>query len=104
MKKMCGSDIFIIVYKKRKFWVISGQKQIPVLKQPPYSPDGLYDVSCLQNQISLKGSHFGEWIENFQINVMTMLKCLSEHDFQHCFCAWQRLWNAWINSESKYML
>jgi len=31
-----------------------------------------------------------------------LLKVLSKNDFKHCFQAWQRHWNACVQSEGKY--
>jgi transposase len=62
------------------------EKSIPVVPQPPYSPDlspcDFFLFPRLKNH--LKGRHFGT-LDNIQKNVTDELKGIPAEAFQHCY-------------------
>ena len=71
------------------FWQ---KKNIPVVPQPPYSPDlspcDFFLFPRLKNY--LKGRHFGT-LDNIQKSVTDELKGIPAEAFQHCYERKQRL-------------
>ena len=67
-------------------WEFLEKKNIPVLPQPPYSPDlapcDFYLFPKLKSK--LKGHQFGT-MENIQKIVTDELNTLTENDFQYCY-------------------
>jgi transposase len=65
------------------FWK---KKSIPVVPQPPYSPDispcDFFLFPWLKNH--LKGRHFGT-LDNIQKSVTDELKGIPAESFQHCY-------------------
>jgi len=81
------------------FW----RKKIPVLPQPPYSPDlapcDFYLFPKLK--LKLKGHRFGT-IEQIQKIVTDNLNTLTENDFQYCCEQWKKRWNRRVSSQGSY--
>lgn len=77
--------------------------QIPVLPQPPYSPDiapaDFYLFPKLK--FSLKGHRFDS-IEDIQANTEKVLNTLKKEHFQECFQKWKHRWNRCVQSEGDY--
>uniref|UniRef100_A0A8C4QZV8 Mos1 transposase HTH domain-containing protein n=1 Tax=Eptatretus burgeri TaxID=7764 RepID=A0A8C4QZV8_EPTBU len=78
-------------------------KQITVLEHPPYSPDLAPCDFFLFPRLKtpMKGTHFAS-VEEIQRAVTNELNGLSDNDFQGCFKAWQRRWQACIDSQGDY--
>jgi hypothetical protein len=66
--------------------VIFGQKYIPVLEHTLYLPDLVPSDFCIPETKILKGCQV-ESFEEIQNNLMTVVKGLSNNDFQQCFQA-----------------
>ena len=64
----------------------STEKGIPVVPQPPHSPDlSLCDFFLFSKlKFHLKGRHFGT-VDNIQTVATEQLRALSHEDFQHCY-------------------
>jgi hypothetical protein len=64
-------------------------KQIPVLKHPPYSPDVAPNYFFLSPKIKeiLKGRHIYE-IDDIRINTTAALKASLQNQLQNCFEGW----------------
>ena len=62
------------------------KKDIPVVPQPPYSPDlSPCDFFLfLKLKFHLKGHHFGT-VDNIQKVMTDQLRALPHEDFQHCY-------------------
>jgi len=79
------------------------KKGIPVVPQPPYSPDL---SSCdfflfAKLNFHLKGRHFGT-VENIEKTVTDRLKAIPVSDYQRCYEEWkQRLWRC-VASQGNY--
>ena len=70
------------------------KKGIPVVPQPPYSPDlSPCDFFLFPKlKFHLKGRHF-RTVDNIQKVVTEQLRALPREDFQHCYREWeQSLW------------
>jgi len=68
------------------------KKGIPVVSQPPYSPDVSPCYFCLFPKLKfhLKGRHF--WtVENIEKAVTDQLKVIPVSDYQRCYEEWERL-------------
>jgi transposase len=67
------------------------EKSIPVVPQPPYSPDlspcDFFLFPRLKNH--LKGRHFGI-LDNIQSSVTDELKGIPAEAFQHCYEQWKQ--------------
>ena len=74
--------------------------QIPVLPQPPYSPDiapaDFYQFQKLK--FSLKGHRF-DGIEDIQANTERALNTLKKENFQECFQKWKHRWSRCVQSQ-----
>ena len=70
--------------------------KIPVLPQPPYSPDiapaNFYLFSKLKFSL----------IEDIQANPESVLNTLQEKNFQECFQKWKHHWSWCVQSEGDY--
>jgi len=79
------------------------KKNIPVLPQPPYSPDlapcGFYLFPKLK--LKLKGHHFGT-MENIQKIVTDELHTLKENDFRYCYDQRKKRLNHCVTSQESY--
>ena len=79
------------------------KKNIPVLPDPPYSPDlapcEFYLFSKLK--LKLKGHHFGT-TENIQKTVTDELNTLTENDFRYCYDQWKKRRNRCVTSQGSY--
>jgi len=79
-------------------------KNIPVLPNPPYSPDlapcDFYLYPKLKSK--LKDHHFGT-MENIQKIVTDEQQTLTENDFQYCYDQWKKRWNHSITSQGSYI-
>lgn len=78
-------------------------KGIPVVPQPPYSPDlspcDFFLFPTLKNV--LKGRHFGT-LENIQKSVTDMLKTISVEDFQRCYQQWEQRLHRCVAAQGNY--
>ena len=65
---------------------------IPVVTQPPYSPDlSLCDFVLFPKlKFYLKGCHFG-MVENIEKAVTEQLKVIPVSDFQRCYEDWKNI-------------
>ena len=76
--------------------------QIPVLPQPPYSPDiapaDFYLFPKLK--FSLKGHRFAS-IEDIQANTERVLNILKKEIFQECFQKWKHRWSRCVQSQGR---
>ena len=81
------------------FW----QKSIPVVPQPPYSPDlspcDFFLFPRLKNH--LKGRHFGT-LDNIQKNVTDELKCILAEAFKHCYEQWKQRLRRCVAAQGNY--
>lgn len=79
------------------------RKNIPVVPQPPYSPDlSPCDFFLFPKLKScLKGHHFGT-IENIKKNVTDQLKDIPVSDFQHCYEEWENRMKRCVASQGNY--
>ena len=68
------------------------KKGIPVVPQPPYSPDlSPWDFFLFPKlKFHLKGRHFGT-VENIEKAVTDQLKVIPVSDYQRCYEEWERL-------------
>ena len=68
------------------------KKGIPVVPQPPYSPDlsTRYFFLFPKLKFLLKGRHFGT-VENIEKAVTDQLKAIPVSDYQRCYEEWERL-------------
>jgi len=79
------------------------KKGIPVVPQPPYSPDiSPWDFFLFPKlKFRLKGRHFVT-VENIQKAVTDQLKAIPVSDYQRCYKEWeQRLWRC-VASQGNY--
>jgi transposase len=78
-------------------------KGIPVVPQPPYSPDlspcDIFLFPKLKNV--LKGRHFGT-LENIQKSVTDMLKTIPVEDFQRCYQQWEQRLHRCVAVQGNY--
>lgn len=76
---------------------------VPVLPQPPYSPDLAPADFFLFPKLksTLKGHHFGT-VKNVQAAVTNALKKVTVQDFQASFHAWQNRWHRCIDAQGCY--
>ena len=74
--------------------------QIPVLSQPPYTPDiapaDFYQFQKLK--FSLQGHRFDS-IEDIQANTERALNTLKKKKFQECFEKWKHRWSRCVQSQ-----
>jgi transposase len=80
------------------FW-----QTIPVVSQPPYSPDlspcGFFLFPWLKND--LKGRHFGI-LDNIQKSVTNELKGIPAESFQHCYEQWKQSLRHCVAAQGNY--
>jgi histone-lysine N-methyltransferase SETMAR len=78
-------------------------KSIPVVSQPPYSPDlSLCDFFLfprLKNY--LKGRHFGT-MDNIQKSVTDELKGTPAEAFRHCYKQWKQRLRRCVTAQGNY--
>lgn len=78
-------------------------KNIPVVPQPPYSPDlspcDFFLFPRLKNH--LKGHHFGT-LENIKKAVTEKLKEIPVSEYQHCFEEWKQRFKRCVASQGNY--
>ena len=78
----------------------SAEKSIPVVPQPPYSPDfSPFDFPRLKNH--LKGRHFGT-LDNIQKSVTDELKGILAEAFQHCYEQWKQRLRHCVPAQGNY--
>jgi hypothetical protein len=67
------------------------EREVPVVPQPPYSPDPSSCVCFLFPKLKfhLKGHHF-ETVDNIQKFVTDQLRALAQEDFQQCYREWEQ--------------
>jgi transposase len=79
------------------------EKIIPVVPQPPYSPDlspcDFFLFSRLKNY--LKGRHLGT-LDNIQKNVTDELKGIPAEVFQHCYEQWKQRLRRCVAAQGNY--
>ncbi|GFU40954.1 putative transposase [Trichonephila clavipes] len=100
MRKICAK-----IVPKKPFSVshFLASKNIPVVPQPPYSPDlspcDLFLFPKLKNH--LKGHHFGT-LENIQAAVTDQLKAIPISEFHQCYEEWKKRLQRCVASEGSY--
>jgi len=79
------------------------EKSIPVVPQPPYSPDLSPCDFCLFPRLKrhLKGRHFGT-SGNIQKNVTDELKAIPAEAFQHCYEQWKQRLRPCVAAQGNY--
>lgn len=79
------------------------RKNIPVVPQPPYSPDLSPCDYFLFPKLkeTLKGHHFGT-IENIKQNVTNHLKDIPVSEFEHCYDEWKNRMKRCVASQGNY--
>ena len=79
------------------------EKNIPVVPQPPYSPDrspcDFFLFPRLKNH--LKGRHFGT-LDNIQKIVTDELKCIPAEAFHHCYEQWKQRLRRCVSAQGNY--
>jgi len=79
------------------------EKSIPVVPQPPYSPDlspcDFFLFPRLKNH--LKWRHFGT-LDNIQKSVTDELKCIPTEAFQHCYEQWKQHLRRCVAAQGNY--
>ena len=79
------------------------KKGIPVVPQPPYSPD-LSPCDLLlfpKLKFHLKGRHFGT-VENIEKAVTDQLKAILVSDYQRCYEDWKQSLRRCVASQGNY--
>ncbi|KAL4113507.1 hypothetical protein QTP88_017119 [Uroleucon formosanum] len=76
---------------------------IPVVSQPPYSPDlAPYDFFLFPKiKMALKGKRFQD-VDEIKQNATEQLRGVSKNDFHRCFQKWQERWRTCMDSEGAY--
>jgi hypothetical protein len=76
---------------------------IPVIQQPPYSPDMAPCDFWLFPQVKtvLKGKRF-EDIDTIQKNAICTLHTIPKDSFKKCFLQWQDRWKQFVTSQGEY--
>ena len=79
------------------------KKGIPVVPQPPYSPDlSLCDFLLFPKlKFHLKGRHFGT-VENIEKAVTDQLKAILVSDYQRCYEEWEQRLRRCVASQGNY--
>jgi len=82
------------------FWQ---KKSIPVVPQPPYSPNlGPCDFFLLPRlKNHLKGRHF-DTLDNIQNSVTDELKGIPAEAFQHCYEKWKQRLRRCVAAQENY--
>jgi len=79
------------------------EKSVPVVPQPPYSPDlspcDFFLFPRLKNH--LKGCHFGT-LDNIQNSVTGELKAIPAEAFQHCYEQWKQCLCRCVAAQGNY--
>jgi hypothetical protein len=85
-------------------WEFLTKKNIPVLPQPPYSPDLAPCDFCLFPKLKseLKGHHFG-MMGNIHKIVTNELHTLMESDFRYWYDQSKKRWNHCVTSQGSYI-
>jgi hypothetical protein len=78
-------------------------KNIPVVSQPPYSPDLSPCDSLLFPRFKnyLKGRYFGT-LDNIQKSVTDELKGILAETFQHCYEQWKQRLRRYVVAQGNY--
>ena len=83
-------------------WIF-GRKNIPVVHQPPYSPDlspcDFFLLLRLKNH--LKGRHFGT-LDNIQKSLTDELKGIPAEAFKHCYEQWKQRLRRCVAAQGNY--
>jgi len=76
---------------------------IPVIQQPPYSPDMAPCDFWLFPQLKtvLKGKRF-ENIDTIKKNATSMLNTIPKDSFKNCVWQWQDRWKQYVSSQGEY--
>ena len=82
---------------------ILAKKGIPVVPQPPYSPDLSPCDFFLFPKLNfhLKGRHFGT-VENIEKAVTDQLKAIPVSDYQRCYEKWEQRLRRCVASQGNY--
>ena len=91
----CHMAIYVIQFLAKK--------GIPVVPQPPYSPDlNPCDFFLFPKlKFHLKGRHFGT-VENIEKAVTDKLKAISVSDYQRCYEEWEQRLRSCVASQGNY--
>jgi hypothetical protein len=81
----------------------SPRKSIPVITQPPYSPDlALSDFWLFPTlKIRLKGTRFAT-MEDIKSNATAELRKIPKEAFRRCFQQWQDQWSKCVCAHGSY--
>jgi len=76
---------------------------IPLLPQPPFSPDLAPCDFFLYPQLkeTMKGRRF-DYVEDIQANATRQLRAITKSDYQMCFRQWEERWNKCIQAQGHY--
>ena len=79
------------------------KKGIPVVPQPPYSPDlSPCDFFLFPKlKFYLRGRHFGT-LENIEKAVTDQLKAIPVNDYQRCYEEWEQRPRRCVDSQGNY--
>ena len=79
------------------------KRSIPVVPQPPYSPDLSPCDFFLFPRLKkcLKGRNFGT-LQNIQTTVTDLLKSIPASEFQHCYEEWEKRFRRCVASQRNY--
>jgi histone-lysine N-methyltransferase SETMAR len=79
------------------------KKNLPVITQPPYSPDlALSDFWLFPTlKMGLKGTRFAT-MEDIKSNAMAELRKIPKEAFHHCFQQWQDRWSKCVCAQGSY--
>jgi len=92
----CHMVIFVIKFLAKK--------GIPVVSQPPYSPDlspCTFFLLFPKLKFYLKGRHFG-MVENIEKAITDQLKVIPVSDFQRCYEEWEQHLRRCVASQGNY--
>jgi len=79
------------------------EKSIPVITQPPYSPDLAPNVFWLFSTLKMghKGTRFAT-MEDIKWNATAKLQKIPKEAFRRCFQQWQDRWSKWVCAQGSY--
>jgi hypothetical protein len=90
-------------HKAHSMQCFLAKHSIPVIQQPPYSPDLVPCDFWLFSQLKmvLTGKRFDD-IEIIQANTMKHLKNIPKNSYKKCFQQWQNHWHKCTGAEREY--
>jgi hypothetical protein len=79
------------------------QDHVPLLPQPPYSPDLVQFDFFLFPKLkkTMKGRRF-DYTEDTQANTTRQPRAITKSDYQRYFRQWQERWNKCIQAQGHY--